>query len=654
MINQTEILQRLKTPVWVYCFENKSIVWANKAALTFWEAKDTDEIKNRNIGSGMSLATSATLDFFRSQFEDGESISTWWHYTPKNSEKKAMCHFSGISLGKTRAGMLVEVLAEEESIHHAAAFSDHSNNAILLNHDGKILSYNKALTQYYSPTVKTLSEFTACEVTTVDWLKRVQKNKTVQTVHHCFTGHDSYWFNIEMHWLEDSHQILMHLTNIDEERHSYLETQYASNHDLLTKLLSRKGLHRILEADTESNEFDILFIDIDGFKSVNDSYGHIAGDQLLIAIAHRISNLLPQTAKLARFSGDEFIIYTKNKDPQLAERIIKQCNRPFTIEGAGSLNIGCSIGIASFPEHSQDMKQIFQFADIAMLSAKKSGRNRAHFFEPSMLEEIHYKILLRKQLDEAIKQRNFNLHYQPIYDINSHVIISVEALLRWHDPILGHVSPASFIPFAEECGLMPEVGLWVIESACKQLNEWNKTRYWVVHINLSPCQLNDSFINDVEEIVHRYDIKPQQLVFEITETAIVENEAVVQSRLQELSQHGYSIQLDDFGSGYANLDRITSLPLTAIKLDRQFISADTVPNRAIIKATQLICEACNYTLIAEGVETEEQLHKIKELNISQCQGFLLCKPVPPEQLDNINTIPSAYYTRNEAKPILEC
>ncbi|MGL6259232.1 putative bifunctional diguanylate cyclase/phosphodiesterase [Vibrio sp. WXL210] len=641
MIPSTSIPQLLHTPIWVYCFETKAIIWANNAALQLWEADSIAELSNRNLGGDMSLATLATLNYFRSMFKKGESIRAWWDYTPKDKQKKTLCHFSGVTLDSNAEGMLVEVLSKEECIQRAVAFSEYSNNAMLIDKHGQVISFNAAFIQSYSPTVTELSQFLDSSTLASEWLSAVKEEKVINRVHHCFTGHQHFWFRIEMRWLEESNQMLLHLVNIDAERRSYLAARYESDHDLLTNLLNRKGLYRKIEDNYKEGSFEVLFIDIDAFKAVNDSYGHLAGDQLLIAIAKRIASLLPEDALLARFGGDEFIVIIPEQN-HIADLIVEQCGLPFYIDQIGEIKVGCSIGIAHYPEHSMSIDQLFKFADIAMLSAKKAGRGLVHNFAAPMLDSIRYKSLLRQQLGTAIKEEHFELHYQPIYQVETGEIASVEALLRWHDPLLGQVSPANFIPFVEECGMMPKIGLWVIEQACKRLNNWNGTRHWKVNVNLSPCQLTSHFVDDVIQLTTKYGIAPDQLVFEITETAIVQKGALAQECLQSLRDSGFALQLDDFGSGYANFDRIASLPITAIKLDRQFVKRCTVQSQAIIQATQLICNACGFDLIAEGVETEEQLKQIRTLNIDYCQGFLLAKPMPADQIENINVI-SPYF-----------
>ncbi|WP_413112430.1 putative bifunctional diguanylate cyclase/phosphodiesterase [Thaumasiovibrio sp. DFM-14] len=625
----TSLSSRLHTPIWIFNLQQRSIAWANNAALKLWEAETLTELTNRNLGTDMSLAVSATLDFFNQKFQQGESIKTWWHITPKQQSKKVLCHFSGLRLDNDEHAMLVEVIAEEEGIQRALAFSEHSNNALLFDHAGKLISANTSFKKYYAPTFATLAEFTGSQALAMSWLKKVKSTSVLRTVHHCHSGGKRFWFNLEMRWLKTEQQLLIHLINIDAEKQSQFQAQYESDHDFLTKLLNRKGLEGHL-LNSNDPQPCILFIDIDGFKLVNDTYGHLVGDQLLFAIAVRLQGLLPDNAKLARFGGDEFIVYLPNNDAEsISDRIINQCNTPFDLAQVGRLSIGCSIGIAKSTSETKSLDQLVKNADIAMLKAKKAGRNRTMVFSPSMLEEIRRKSLLRQQLCKALEENNFHLNLQPIFCTETAQIHSAEVLLRWQDPALGWVSPAEFIPIAEETGQMQALGLWVIETTCKLIAHWQNNNRTIIplHINLSQTQLNPKLAEQILHLVDFYSINRDYLAFEITESAVSQQQAQANQCLIMLSQAGFSLQLDDFGTGHSALSMLDRLPVNTVKLDRSFISSNTKCANAVLKATLMICNECNLTMVAEGIETKQQFEYVRKLNIPYCQGYFLAKPM---------------------------
>ncbi|MGF1722335.1 EAL domain-containing protein [Vibrio kyushuensis] len=628
MISLPQLPQKLHTPIWIYSISDGRVILANDSALDVWESDCREELYSRDLKSEMSEAVSATLLYYRSLFEKGESIQTWWHLSPKNKVKKILFNFSGIDLENGEKAMLAEVLA----------FSEHSNNSILFDADGSTISFNDSFTRCYKPTFTTLGEFVGNSALADSWIDRIKKEKVVHAVHKSFIGKRSHWFNLEIRWLDDKQQVLMKLINMDDEKHAYHGAIHESDHDFLTQVLNRKGIIKKIDSSPYVEKYSVLFIDIDGFKLVNDSYGHPVGDQLLQEITHKIKSILPCGATLARFGGDEFIIYLPEVcGVEFAQLVIHQCNQPIDIEKIGRINVGCSIGIANFPDHSQSFEQLINFADVAMLSAKEQGRNRAHHFAPTMLSDLHRKSTLRQQMVTALEEDKFNLVYQPIFDTKSGQLSSLESLMRWNDPLLGDISPSEFIPLAEQSGLMPSIGLWVVKAVCKQLKDWNNSRYWAVHINLSSYQLSEEFPEQVLEILDQFNVKPEQIIFEVTDLLVIDDNGESYKCLLALQSNGFSLQLDDFGSGFSNLDKINTLPISVIKLDKQFMNELSPFNRAVIKAIKLVCEARNIPVIAEGIETAEQLNYANESNIDYCQGFYLSRPVSPNNLDHFVT-----------------
>lgn len=428
------------------------------------------------------------------------------------------------------------------------------------------------------------------------------------------------------------------------------ETQLAflADHDSLTGLLNRSSLMRIfaqqIEAAQAAGESLVLFfIDLDRFKTVNDTLGHHAGDQLLVAAAGRLREQLRPEDVLARFGGDEFVVVLGGSPPQemiaaIAQRLINSILRPFVINGH-EMFISASIGSAAYPEHGEDAITILKNADIAMYHAKERGKNAFQLFNKEMSNHALEQMLLENSLRHGLERKEFELYYQPQFSALDGAICGAEALIRWRHPTRGLVAPGSFITLAEQTGLIVPLGAWVLREACRQGKAWLDRGYQFgrIAVNLSPRQFSsDDLLMTIDNALAQSGLPSAMLELEITEGAIMQNpqEAVV--LLKRMRQLGVTISVDDFGTGYSSLASLKQYPLDTLKIDRSFVKgipadADDV---AITEAIIAIAHKLHLKVVAEGVESQEQHDFLRAAGCDMVQGYLHSQPLSAGEIES--------------------
>jgi len=398
-------------------------------------------------------------------------------------------------------------------------------------------------------------------------------------------------------------------------------------------------IHRLqtLPAPGDQPQLAVLFIDLDGFKPVNDSLGHGAGDTVLREAARRLEAVTRSSDTLARLGGDEFVLLLAPLDDRaaatvLAERLIEALRRPFVLEGQ-AVALGCSIGIAQYPEHGAGAR-LLACADAAMYAAKRNGGGGWAMYQAGMGGDPGEQVALQQALRLALERAEFSLHYQPKVHAASGAVQGLEALLRWRHPERGMVSPAVFIPVAERCGLIGRIGQWVIDEACAQLARW-RDQGWhgQVAVNLSPHQLRQpELAARVQDALARHALSASQLVLEVTETAMMDNLQADGQVLARLSALGVTIAIDDFGTGYSSLAYLRRLPARELKIDRSFVQdVDTDDDaRAVMQAVVGLAHALRMQVVAEGVETIGQRRLLTAMGCDLLQGYLLARPMPAD------------------------
>ena len=413
--------------------------------------------------------------------------------------------------------------------------------------------------------------------------------------------------------------------------------------DLLTGLPNRgyflERLQEISSSHLHGGTFAVMLLDLDRFKNVNDSLGHGAGDALLQQVAERLRSTLRATDVLARLGGDEFaIVQTECEDQrsgaiELARRIAKLIADPFQLSGHRA-EIGTSIGIAIAPEHGHDQADLMKKADLAMYRSKAAGRNCHTIYDKAMSADLDARSTLEGDLRDAIARCQFEVHYQPFYEMLTGELWGLEALVRWRHPERGLVPPDQFIPLAEETGLIVPLGEWVIRQACDDAAVWPV--HLKVAVNLSPVQFKQAeLLNVIQHALRSSGLSPDRLEIEITELVLLDTAAENQRLIAELKSTGISLALDDFGTGYSSLSYLTTFPFDKIKIDKSFIRnlTERPENVAIISSVVTLARGFNMSVTAEGVETREQLGTLRSLGVNYAQGYLLGRPVPVAELE---------------------
>ena len=430
--------------------------------------------------------------------------------------------------------------------------------------------------------------------------------------------------------------------DITELKENQLEINNLAFYDSITKLPNRVSLYNTIRKLTKSEkEFVLFFLDLDNFKIINDSFGHPVGDKLLILVAERINSMNKDEYTAFRLSGDEFIIlYTGSKDKvvieNIASTILSKISESYNIDGS-YFHISSSIGIALYPENGVDVYELLKNADTAMYNSKESGKNKYTFFNTVMGENNIKKINLHNNLHDAIENNEFILYYQPITDISSGQIVGMEALIRWISPKEGFISPDKFIHAAEESGQIIEIGTWVIRSACNFAKELLDKGHSDIYIslNVSPVQLMQKNFKDVLfNIINETDIPPECLMIEITESVFMESFETMSKLFSDIRDHGIKIALDDFGCGYSSLTYLKHLPMDVIKIDKSFIDDILSANEknCIVGLIISLMKQLAFKVVAEGIETKEQLDYITEYNCDLFQGYLASKPIAKEEI----------------------
>lgn len=416
--------------------------------------------------------------------------------------------------------------------------------------------------------------------------------------------------------------------------------EYQAFNDELTGFPNRRlmadRLNQALAAAARDLEFvALLYIDLDGFKLVNDSLGHSIGDMLLAQVANRFSTRVRESDTLARLGGDEFAVIlrrtrSKEQPGRIGAELLESLAQPFFIEGH-EIRIGASVGISFFPEHGTSTLQLLQNADSAMYAAKRGGKNRIAFFSEELGTSARERLYLEHELRHALEHGGITLAYQPEFDLSTFNIVRFEALARWKHPTLGRIPPAKFIPIAEETGLIVELGAYIMELACNEATRWQKVSKHPIQVavNVSNIQFSrESFVDEVTETLLITGLDPHLLQIELTESVMVDDPELVTRAMNQLAELGVGMAVDDFGTGYSSLSYLPSLPFCALKIDRSFISE--LEHRPDLKSMihSLVMLAHNFGLkvIAEGVETQAQLEVIKQLGGNEVQGYLLGKP----------------------------
>jgi diguanylate cyclase (GGDEF)-like protein len=430
--------------------------------------------------------------------------------------------------------------------------------------------------------------------------------------------------------------------DVTEQKNAEARIEYLARYDALTGLPNRSffrdEINRIIKHMSREGSCAILFIDLDEFKQINDTLGHSTGDTLLRKVAERLRGIVRATDIIARLGGDEFVILqlpltSPDDASNLARRIVGELSRPYEVDG-NELVIGASIGIALSPKDGTQADVLLKSADLALYRAKSDGRSGWRFFEPEMDARVKARRKLELDLRNALANDAFELYYQPIIDLKTERICACEALLRWPHPERGMISPAEFIPVAEEMGLIVEIGAYVLRKACMEAMAWPNDV--CVAVNLSPIQFRrGNVVRAVWQALTSSGLAANRLQVEITESVLIQDTEATCATLARLRDLGVIISLDDFGTGYSSLSYLNTFPFNKLKIDRSFVLGieTSERSRTLLSGVARLSAELGLTVVVEGIETDDQLQLIrKDLHINEAQGFLFCKPIPGRQI----------------------
>lgn len=550
-------------------------------------------------------------------------------------------------------------LADQARIQLASKVFEASTDAIFItDHEQKIISIN--------PSFVRLTQFTEVEMLGITINDFLLNQSNVELLKRLLADldHQGFWEGEIWNRRKDGHAYLcmISLVRVQDDEGQTLHTigffkdrtesynakqkiEELAFSDALTGLPNRLLLEeRINQSITHANrgngEFALLFLDLDNFKQINDSLGHPFGDRVLIEVTERLKKCLRQVDTAARLGGDEFVLLLHQANASGAEicarRVLADVGAPFSIDGI-QFSVTCSIGIALFPADGSKIEDLIKNADSAMYHVKERGRSDFRFYQ----RQMNIGLLSRMKIDHAMRQalehQEFRLYYQPLVCLQSNVVFGAEALLRWTDKELGEVSPAKFIPIAEETGLIIAIGNWVMHTAITQAAAWNKDgRHLRISVNVSALQFQQmNFVDDLANALDEAHLDPDCIELELTESILIRDAEETLKKLQAIANLGVRMSIDDFGTGYSSLSYLKRFPINKLKIDRSFIMnlPKDESDIAIVTAIISLAHALKLRVIAEGVETVEQKELLCELNCNEVQGFLIAKALDPHEFE---------------------
>ncbi|WP_410753192.1 putative bifunctional diguanylate cyclase/phosphodiesterase [Citrobacter youngae] len=442
------------------------------------------------------------------------------------------------------------------------------------------------------------------------------------------------------------------------------QLEHQVHFDALTGLANRTQIDVCLQtclrhSKLHQQHFALVFIDLDRFKIVNDTWGHHIGDQLLISSTQRIYNCLEDTMTLARLGGDEFILLVPNSNREaisvLMTRIASAVKEPFTLFGH-TIRVSLSAGSSLYPEHGSTLHELKVKADTAMYHVKQAGRNGWAIYTPEMEAIADTPPTFLQELSQALERNQFELWYQPKYTAGDRSLTGFEALLRWHHPERGILLPAEFLPALEETGLIITVGTWVLQQACSQLYQWESQGHteWTLAVNLSPAQFEQPDIVDIVcNALAQYQLSPAHLTLELTESTALKNLKRSVEVLNAFADLGITVSIDDFGTGYSNILMLKSLPARELKIDRIFVKdiSENSKNTKIVSTIIDIAHSMNMRVVAEGIETQEQETLLTQMGCGVLQGFLYAKPLPAHKIYDLIQTENATQVKPTVQPL---
>ncbi|SIP90919.1 diguanylate cyclase/phosphodiesterase [Rhizobium sp. RU35A] len=647
------MLERLSTAVWVFDFDHGRVVWANAAALEIWAADTAAELYARDLKNGMSPAVERRLRQYQADFIARDAVfSEMWTLYPRGVPRPLRVRFSGVRLEDGRMAMLCEGRDEAglppEALRSADALLHTQLMISLHDRSGRTLYCNPAARASFDANHDQLARRFVRPDDYEALLSGVGTNGEVSLIAEVSTSRGIRWHEMTARACHDpasgQPSILISETDVSELKEAEELAHSRAHHDPLTGLPNRLAMPLLFETLVRRTEetgagIGVLFIDLDQFKAINDTLGHLQGDAVLMEVSRRLFALRGKHDAVIRLGGDEFLFlaaeepYEKGRIEELAGQILTQLAMP--VQGARrKLMVTPSVGIARFPEQGSDPQLLMQKADLAMYEAKAAGRNQFCVYEERMRHRRDDAMELLADLREGLRRGQIEAYYQPRCSAGDGRIVAVEALARWNHPDRGLVFPSEFIPLAEKAGLVNQVGAMILEQALRQQRIWTEAGFdLAVSVNVSLRQLCEAdFSALVCRLMACYDVDPGKLELELTETLLLESNPVVHENLAQVRALGVRIAIDDFGTGYSNLARLNEMAVDCIKIDRSLIGG--LPrNEQILRLVIDMCNFMQVRIVAEGIETQAAADWAFAHGCHELQGFLYGRPVPVPELE---------------------
>ncbi len=549
---------------------------------------------------------------------------------------------------------------QEKQIFYESLFELSNDSVFTLDSGGNLINMNPATENLLGYSLRELQEISALDLIekgnremTAEWFEKALQGElqNFDTVLHHKNGAKVY-LNLTLLPITIENQlrrIYVVGKDISEQKKVQELNAFLANHDELTKLLNRRGLEKVLKSELtiakqREDILALMYIDFDRFKSINDTLGHHVGDQLLEGIGQRLKACVGKGNSIARMGGDEFMIlcpalHSKEESIQAAKEIFQCLQAPFYINGI-ELYITASIGISLYPTNGDNVVDLMKYADIALYRAKDQGRNNYQLYESSMHIITDHSFFLEQDLRKALIHEEFLAFFQPRVDSNTGEIIGAEALIRWNHPELGLIPPSEFIPVAEETGMIILIGQWMKKTVCEHLVKWREQGMPLVpiSINISAQRfLQRDFASNFRTVLEEYDLEGSLFEIEITENSLMKNEGYVKNTIEELKELGIKIYIDDFGTGYSSFSYLKEFKLDGIKIDQSFIRdiSNESENASITSAMIQMAHLLQMDVVAEGVETADELAFLQNHHCQHVQGYLFGKPMPSEEFERL-------------------
>lgn len=644
--------------------DNGKIAYANQAAITYYgytkERLLTLRIEDINILNQVQIAE----EMYQAKKEN-RNYFQFVHRLANNELREVEVHSSSIKVDSRE--FLFSIIYDisnksNQKLMYDSLFFDSPYGVAILDKEQKIISINKNFTSIFQYTLEEVrGQVINHLVSPLE--SRPQIDNNIELIYQgklvkqegVRKRKDGKLIDVEVLGYPVINQqsiigVYIIYIDISEKKRTERKINNLRQKDSLTGLYNRIYFLELVDSHinrckVKNMAFSIIFIDMDGLKEINDSLGHNVGDKLLIELSKRLLSLMNEDYILSRFYEDKFVILCKSNTYktdiyQFAKILMDNIKHPILIDDT-LLHITANIGISNFPECGGDAETLVRYADIAMSKAKNQSEDKICFYYEEMSREVESKFLLSNHLVRAISNDELTVHYQPIFDIkNGSTIMGAEALLRWKNPALGMVPPDIFIPLAEKTGQIIIIGEWVLDQVFNQMNLWERIGYKPIPIavNISVKQLEQiDFSQLVIRIMHRYNIEPKYIELEITESVSSGDVVTIVKNLKELKQNGIKISMDDFGTGFSSLGQLDLFELDKLKIDKVFIDdlVNVLKRQNLVKSIIAMAKSLDLIVVAEGIETKEQLSYLKELGCQLGQGYLFSKPLPAKEIESL-------------------